>query len=60
MQSPWAFGKYNTAELGYSNIGFYDTLPIASNTQWYELIPHKAAVFIPCLLRHSQMHQPRI
>jgi hypothetical protein len=49
-----------TVELGYSNIGFCDTLPIASNTQWYELIPYKATVFIPCLVRHSQMHQPRI
>jgi hypothetical protein len=47
-----------TVELGYSNIGFCDTFPIASNTQWYKLIPHKATVFIPCLVRHSQMHQP--
>jgi hypothetical protein len=49
-----------TVELGYSNIGFCDTSPIASNTQWYELISHKATVFIPRLVRHSQMHQPRI
>jgi hypothetical protein len=49
----------NTVELGYNNIGYYDTSPIASNTQWYELIPHKATVFIPCLVRHSQMHQHR-
>jgi hypothetical protein len=39
-----------TVELSYSNIVFCDTLPIASNTQWYELIPHKATVFIPCLV----------
>jgi hypothetical protein len=39
-----------TVKLGYSNIGFCDTLSIASNIQWYELIPHKATVFIPCLL----------
>jgi hypothetical protein len=37
----------NTVELGYNNIGYYDTSPIASNTQWYELVPHKATVFIP-------------
>jgi hypothetical protein len=35
--------------LGYSNSGFCDTLSIASNIQWYELIPHKATAFIPCL-----------
>jgi hypothetical protein len=39
-----------TVELGYSNIGFCDTLSIASNIQWYELIPHKATVFVPCLV----------
>jgi hypothetical protein len=50
----------NTVEFGYNNIGYCDTSPIASNTQWYELIPHKATVFIPRLVRHSQMHQPRI
>jgi hypothetical protein len=51
--------KQHTVELGYSNIGFCDTLPIASNTQWYELI-HKATVFTPCLVWHSQTRQPRI
>jgi hypothetical protein len=50
----------NTVELGYNNISYCDTSPIASNTQWYELIPHKATVFIPCLVRHSEMHQPHI
>jgi hypothetical protein len=50
----------NTVKLGYSNIGVCDTLSIASNIQWYELIPHKATVFIPCLVRHAQMHQPRM
>jgi hypothetical protein len=49
-----------TVELGYNNIGYCDTSPISSNTQWYKLIPHKATVFIPRLVRHSQMHQPRI
>jgi hypothetical protein len=34
-----------TVKLGYSNIGFCDTLSIASNIQWYALIPHKATVF---------------
>jgi hypothetical protein len=56
---PATFVYNNTVELGY-NIGYCDTSPIASNTQWYELIPHKATVFIPRLVRHSQMHQPRI
>jgi hypothetical protein len=49
-----------TVKRGYSNIGFCDTLSIASNIQWYELIPHKATVFIPCLVRHAQIHQPRM
>jgi hypothetical protein len=49
-----------TVKLGYSNIGFCDTLSIASDIQWYKLIPHKATVFIPCLVRHAQMHQPRV
>jgi hypothetical protein len=35
----------NTVKLGYSNIGFCDTLSIASNIQWYAQIPHKATVF---------------
>jgi hypothetical protein len=52
--------KHITVKLGYSNIGFCDTLFIASNIEWYELIPHKATVFIPCLVRHAQMHQPRM
>jgi hypothetical protein len=38
-----------TVKLGYSNIGFCDTLSIASNIQWYALIPHKAYSFIPTL-----------
>jgi hypothetical protein len=41
--------KINTVKLGYSNIGFYDTLSIASNIQWYALIPHKAYSFITTL-----------
>jgi hypothetical protein len=49
-----------TVKLGYSNIGFCNTLSIASNIQWYKLIPHKATVFIPCLVQHAQMHQPRM
>jgi hypothetical protein len=52
--------KKNTVKLDYSNIGFCDTLSIASNIQWYALIPHKATVFRPCLVRHAQMHQPRM
>jgi hypothetical protein len=54
------FTKETTVKLGYSNIGFCDTLSIASNIQLYELIPHKATVFILCLVRHAQMHQPRM
>jgi hypothetical protein len=38
-----------TVKLGYSNIGFCDTLSIASNIQWYALIPHKAYSFITTL-----------
>jgi hypothetical protein len=49
-----------TVKLGYSNIGFCDTLSVASNIQWYELIPCKATVFRPCLVRHAQMHRPRM
>jgi hypothetical protein len=49
-----------TVKLGYSNIGFCDTLSIASHIQWYEPIPHKATAFIPCLVRHAQMDQPRM
>jgi hypothetical protein len=46
----------NTVELGYSNIGYCDTLSIASNIQWYELIPHKATViFIPEFFWHVML-----
>jgi hypothetical protein len=38
-----------TVKLGYSNIGFCDTLSIASDIQWYTLIPHKAYSFITTL-----------
>jgi hypothetical protein len=38
-----------TVKLGYSNIGFCDTLSIASNIEWYALIPHKAYSFITTL-----------
>jgi hypothetical protein len=39
----------STVKLGYSNIGFCDTLSIALNIQWYALIPHKAYSFITTL-----------
>jgi hypothetical protein len=39
----------STVKLGDSNIGFCDTLSIASNIQWYALIPHKAYSFITTL-----------
>jgi hypothetical protein len=41
--------QVHTVKLGYSNIGFCDTLFIASNIQWYALIPHKAYSFITIL-----------
>jgi hypothetical protein len=41
--------KRDTVKLGYSNIGFCDTLSIASNIQWYALIPHKVYSFITTL-----------
>jgi len=30
----------NTVELGYNDIGLYDTSPIASDILWHKLVPH--------------------
>jgi hypothetical protein len=30
----------NTVELGYNDIGLYDTSSITSDILWYKLIPH--------------------
>jgi hypothetical protein len=39
-----------TVELCYNDIGLCDTSSIASNIPWYQLTPHKARVFLPCLI----------
>jgi len=41
-----------TVEFGYNNLGLCDTSVIALHIQWYQLIPHKACVFLPCLVRY--------
>jgi hypothetical protein len=41
----------HTVEICYNDIGLCDTSSIASNIPWYQLIPHKARVFLPCLIR---------
>ena len=40
-------------ELGYKDLGFFDTSSITLITQWYQLISHKACVFLTCLVRHT-------
>jgi hypothetical protein len=45
----WSIKFEYTVKLGYSNIGFCDTLSIASNIQWHALISHKAYSFITTL-----------
>ena len=46
----------NTDDLGYNDFGSCDTTAI----NLYILFPHKARVFLPCLVRHSYQHLPRI
>jgi hypothetical protein len=41
--------KY-TAEPGYSVLGLCDISSITLHILWYQLIPHKAGVFLPCLV----------
>jgi hypothetical protein len=36
----WASQFLNAVELGYNDIGLYDTSSIASEILWYQLIPH--------------------
>jgi hypothetical protein len=49
-----------TVETGYNDLGLCDTSAIGLNITQYQLIPHKACVFLPCLVRHTQWHVPRI
>jgi hypothetical protein len=45
--------KRSTVELCCNDIILCDTSSTASNIPWYQLIPHKARVFLPCLIRHT-------
>ena len=36
----WEKLNRNAVELGYNDIGLYDSSPIASDALWYQLIPH--------------------
>jgi len=38
-----------TVELGYNNLSLHDTSAIVLYLLWYQLIPHKACCFLPCL-----------
>jgi hypothetical protein len=49
-----------TAELGYNDLGLCDSSVITLYILWYQLIPHIARVFLPCLVRHTYEHLPRI
>ena len=42
-----------TVEMGYNDLGLCNTSAIALNITRYQLIPHKARVFLPCLVRHT-------
>ena len=44
--------KY-AVELRYKDLGLWDTSAITLHILWYQLIPHKARVFLPCLVRHT-------
>ena len=44
--------KY-AVQLGYNDFGLFDTSVITLCSLWYQLIPHKARVFLPCLVRHT-------
>jgi hypothetical protein len=52
--------KVYMVELGYNDLGLSDISFITLYTPWYQIIPHKARVFFPRLLRHTQEHVPRI
>jgi hypothetical protein len=42
----------NTVERGYNHLGLRYTLATALYILWYQIIPHTACVFLPCLARH--------
>jgi hypothetical protein len=42
-----------TVQLGYNDLVFCDTSAIAFHMQWYQIILHKARVFLPRLVRHK-------
>jgi len=50
----------NTVELAYNDLGLCDTSAITLYIPWYQLIARKARVSLPCLVRHTQEHLPRI
>jgi hypothetical protein len=45
-----------TVELGYNDFGLCVTSAIALHMLLYRLIPHKARVFLPCLVRHNSIY----
>jgi len=51
-------GYTRTVELGYNVFGLCSTLAIVLYILWYQLIPHKSHVFLPCLVRLTQEHVP--
>jgi len=51
--------KY-AVELRYKDVGLCDTSAITLHSLWYQLIPHKERVFLPCLVRHTQGHLHRV
>ena len=42
------------------NLGLCDTSSITLHILWYDVILLKAPVFLPCLVRHTQQHPPRV
>ena len=42
-----------SVQLGYNDFGLFDTSVITLCILWYQLIRHKARVFLPCLVRHT-------
>jgi hypothetical protein len=43
----------NRVEFGYNDIGLCDTSSITLHIVWYELIPQKAHLSLPFLVRHT-------
>jgi hypothetical protein len=50
----------HTPELGYNDLGLCDISVITLHILWYQLIPHMERVFLPCLVRNTYEHLPRI